>query len=265
MIAEQVRLAALDLVASVRMIRFWLHLGWSDVQRQYRRSFLGPIWISLNTLIFILAFSYFGVLIFKTDLKDFLPYFACGLIAFNFITSIISEGCDTFISAENYLKNGFIPKAGFCVRVVYRNLLYLAHNLVIVFAVMYFFDRFEAIAWLNFFFSLGLVSLVMIPVCFVLGVTCARFRDVPLFIRSVLQTLFFVTPVFWRKDIIPAASQYMLDFNPVYVMMDLLRSPLLGEPHPDGLLSVALNYCFVAIVIFICVLVGARKKISLWI
>ena len=38
-----------DLTAGFRRHELWLHLGWQDIKQRYRRSVLGPFWITIAT------------------------------------------------------------------------------------------------------------------------------------------------------------------------------------------------------------------------
>jgi lipopolysaccharide transport system permease protein len=75
---RQSKLLIDDVRGSFVSWRLWVSLGWNDIAKQYRRSFIGPIWIALNTAIFIVGFGYIGAQLFKTDLADYLPYFCAG-------------------------------------------------------------------------------------------------------------------------------------------------------------------------------------------
>src|ERR1041385_7017961 len=41
--------ARADLIEGFRRRELWLHLGWQDIKQRYRRSVLGPFWITIAT------------------------------------------------------------------------------------------------------------------------------------------------------------------------------------------------------------------------
>jgi ABC-type polysaccharide/polyol phosphate export permease len=68
----------------------------------------------------------------------------------------------------------------------------------------------------------------------VLGILCTRFRDVPQIVAAVLQLLFLLTPIIWTPESIRGKSvSVLLDFNPFYYLVEIVRGPLLGHP-PDA-------------------------------
>ena len=67
-------------------------------------------------------------------------------------------------------------------------------------------------------------------VALLLSVFCARYRDLSQIVANTLQVAFYVTPIMWMPSSLPTrAGTYLIKFNPVYHVMSLVRSPLLGE------------------------------------
>jgi ABC-type polysaccharide/polyol phosphate export permease len=83
-----------------------------------------------------------------------------------------------------------------------------------------------------------------------LALLCARFRDLELIIRNLLQLAFFVTPVFWDFRQVATDRAFIVDYNVLFYFLEIIRAPLLGEVPPLGyywvvLVVTALGY-FVA-------------------
>ena len=60
------------------------------------------------------------------------------------------------------------------------------------------------------------------------GTLCARFRDLPQIVASLMQIAFFVTPVMWKQDQLPREASWLVDINPLASLLRLVRDPLLG-------------------------------------
>jgi ABC-type polysaccharide/polyol phosphate export permease len=84
--------------------------------------------------------------------------------------------------------------------------------------------------WGVFWFVPGLllVTLNLLWIALLLAILCTRFRDVSLIVQSVVQMLFFVTPIFWSPSLMPSRT-ILVHGNPFYHMLELLRDPLIGE------------------------------------
>ena len=261
---SQTKLLIDDLFGSFVSWRLWASLGWNDIAKQYRRSFVGPIWIALNTAIFIVGFGLIGAQLFKTDLEDYLPYFCAGQVVFTLLSSLLAEGCSTFVSADTFIKQASCSKTLFVSRVVYRNLLMFLHNAFVVFCVLLWFDKLQAVHWGTFLLALPLTFLAGWFVVGIIGVAATRFRDVPMIVTSALQLLFFVTPVMWRPAQLTARAQLIVDYNPFAIFLNLMRNPLLGQEVSWGLWRSAMLIVAMLALAFVLTYYRTRKKIVYW-
>lgn len=258
------RLLALDLHSSLVQWRFWMALGWNDIAKQYRRSFLGPLWITLNTGVFVIAFGLIGAQLFKVDLATYLPYFAIGHILFGFFSLTMLEACQVFVQAEGYLKHAASPKLLHVFRGVVRNFLAMAHNLLIVIAVLAWSGGLGSARLAAFILALALCGVAAFFAIAILAVVCARFRDVPMIVSSAMQVLFFLTPVMWRPDQLTERGQWLVHLNPFALFLELARAPLLGMPVHVELYLRALLLIALLIAVFVPVMAWARGRIVYW-
>lgn len=261
---SQWQLLCRDVQGSLRLWRLWTHLGWGDILKQYRRSFLGPIWISLNSAIFILLFSLIGAQLFSLPLENYLSYFCLGHVFFSFLTSTINEGCQTYIAADAFLKQTAYPKMVFVLRVVWRNLILLAHNAPIALLVLWWTGTWTAVRPGWFLLGLAITALSACLLVALLGALAARFRDVPMMITSLMQLAFFVTPVMWQPGQLTQRAQAVVLWNPMAAYLDLLRMPLLGQVPGTAALAMALGVLLMLALLFAWSYVKVRRRIVFW-
>ncbi len=124
-----------------------------------------------------------------------------------------------------------VPASLFITRLIYRNILVFAHNAIILGIVLMAFPQ----AWdaSTLLLPLGLAAVVLNLwwLAVVISIASARFRDIPPIVASLLQILFFLTPVIWRKEDLPGKA-ILVDFNPFYHLIEIVRAPLLGSAFP---------------------------------
>jgi lipopolysaccharide transport system permease protein len=262
---NQFQLALSDFYQSLFRYRYWIFLGVNDVLKQYRRSFLGPIWISLNTGIFVVVFSLVGAQLFNQDVRSYAAYFCTGFVVFGFLTSIVNEGCQCFISAEGYLKQFQIQKMIFPLQVVVRNFVTFSHNLVVVLMVLIWSGSFYDIDYIRFFGVLAIVFLNGVLLAATLGALSARFRDIPLIVATVLQTLFFLTPVMWKPEQLTERAQFIMSLNPLAVFLDAIRSALLGQAWTYDVVVGLLFISVTIVLVWLAVFGVARRRIPYWV
>lgn len=262
--SKKIKNAWLDIKKSWNLRAIWLFLAWEDCSRQYRRTFLGPIWITLNTGIFIFSFAFIWSKLFGNELSDYLPYVATGHIFYTLISSIVIEGCSVFISNEAYLKQVPVPKFGFVIRLVLRNIILFSHNLLILFFVFLWYDK--QIDWVVIYSVLAFIIFIInaIFLACILGVLCTRYRDIPMVIGNIMQILFFVTPVLWKVDQLPHDSARLINLNPIAVFLQLLRDPILGKIPDNQLWLYLFIFSILNFLVFILVFSKFRSKIVYW-
>ena len=231
---SQARLALLDLVEGARARYLWGRLGWQDIRQRYRRSVLGPFWLTLSMGAFVGALgALYGVLL-DADIAEYMPFLALGFIVWTLISDIIRDGCNAFIASESIIKQVGLPLSVHVYRLLWRNLLTLVHNAVVFVVVAIVFGVWPGWNGLLALPGLVLLCLTGLWVALLFGIVSARFRDVPPIVSSVLRICFFVTPIIWTPDLIPNRPM-VLDVNPFYHFIEVVRAPLLGQA--PGLLS----------------------------
>lgn len=223
-----------DLSAGWRQRALWGHLGWQDIKQRYRRSVLGPLWISISMGVIALGLGILYSLLFQVELKEFLPHVAVGLLIWNFISGCILEGSEVFISNEGLIKFLPAPLSLHVYRLVWRQTLFFLHNLVIWAILMVVFPH--PLGW-SLLLALPAFALLAVNggwIAILSGILATRFRDIPPIIASIVQLLFYMTPIVWSVDILgdnPAVRERasLAELNPMYHFLEIVRAPLLGQ------------------------------------
>jgi ABC-type polysaccharide/polyol phosphate export permease len=256
--------ALADLKNGIESYQMWGILAWYDILQRYRRSILGPFWITLSMGIMIFALGFLYSRLFHQTLASYFPYISSGMIVWNLISTSLNESCMVFISAESIIKQIKLPLTFHICRLVWRNLIIFAHNFVI-FVIVYAIWG-NGIGWNTLLFPVGLLLLAynMLWVGLLLGVFCTRFRDVPQIVGSLLQVLFFVTPVMWNPNVL-SNKMWIIQLNPVYHFLMLLRDPLLNQPVPLLTWGVVLGVSVIGSVLTLMTLSKFRHRLSYWV
>jgi ABC-2 type transport system permease protein len=228
---RRARLAAglADLRAGVRRRELWLYLGWRDVQKHYRRSVLGPFWLTLSMGIMVAGLGVLYSQIFNMEIATYLPFLALGFILWGLIGTSITNACTVFTSAASSVRQIHMPLSIYVFQFAWSQLITFAHNFVIYIAVALIFSIKPSWTTLLVFPAIALFTLNAIFCAMILGPLCARFRDIPLIVASLIQVAFFMTPVLWSAEQIPQRAHFV-NLNPFYHFIEIAREPLLGEP-----------------------------------
>jgi ABC-type polysaccharide/polyol phosphate export permease len=244
-----------------------LMLGWQDIRQSYRRSVFGQLWITIGMAVTITAIGLVFGSIFGTPMGVFLPYLASGLITWGMIAGIINEGTLGFIVAESMIKQLPLPKIVYIVRVVWRNLIVSAHNIVILPVVILVVGA--QISWAVILWPLAVLLTItsLSGLALILAIVATRFRDLPPIINAILTVAFYITPVIWIKESLGNNElvSTIVSLNPLYHLLQVARLPLIGQyPSMDNWIWAAVS----GLVFWIIATVMFRKyekRIAYWV
>lgn len=228
---DQKVLAWLDLTEGLKKWRIWLMLGLQDIKLRYRRSVLGPFWITISMAITVYSMGFLYGRLFRADLQYYYPFLVAGMLTWTFIASAITELTDTFIVADGLIKQVKLPYTLYLHRIITRNLLIFFHNTLVMLPI---YLLFPAGAKINFYTLLLIPGLTLIYVNallygVVLSMIGLRYRDISQIIKSLVTVIFFITPIMWNPLILPQADRIFVWINPFYSFIELIRAPLIGQ------------------------------------
>ncbi len=226
-LGKLIRAAVQDFKTAAFQYRVWVHLGWVEVKQRYRRSVIGPWWISLSMLIFIVVMGVVFSRLFHQSLDEYVPFFTAGFLFWTFISSSILEAAEIFKSNSGYIKQINLPFSLYVFKHLVRQVICLFHNAVVYILVCIFFKVNPGATALLAIPGFLLVLINIYWVCFLIAMVCARFRDIVPIITSCVQIAFFVTPISWMPRLLDQ-NPAVLKYNPLVYLIDIVRSPLLG-------------------------------------
>ena len=242
-------------------------LGWQDVRQAYRRSVVGPFWITGGMAIQIATMGVVFSLIFKSDIQNYLPFLATSIIIWGFMSSVISEGCQSFIAGESIIKQLNTPIYVHVLRVVWKNIITFGHNLVIL--PLVFLIIWQGVSWQLLLVLPGLVVLIinLTWLATVLGALSSRFRDLPPIIASLLTVAFYVTPVMWYPTLIGnnQLAHLLLGLNPFYHLLQIVRLPILGQTPTLENWTLSILFALGGWLLTILLMKRVQKKIAYWV
>ncbi|HEY3468538.1 MAG TPA: ABC transporter permease [Amycolatopsis sp.] len=283
-----------DIKAGFRARELWGHLGWQDIKQRYRRSVIGPFWITISQAVIALGLGLLYSQLFKVPVEVFLPYISTGFIIWGFISGCLSEGMETFIANEGLIKQLPAPLSVYVLRTVWRQTLLLAHNMIVYVAVLIiFFNALShqysvsngvcqpggichpGLSWTILLAIPGFILLALNAgwVTLLFGIISTRFRDIPQVVNSLIQLLFYGTPIVWPVDQLLAGGQRsgiswilpIVKANPLYHFMQVIRAPLLGQDFSPENWIVVGAITVVGWALALVAMRNYRARVSYWV
>jgi ABC-type polysaccharide/polyol phosphate export permease len=236
-----------------------------DVRRRYRRTVIGPFWTTLSLGVFIFALGVVWTQLWKQEIRNYLPFLSSGMIVWVFFSAMISEGCGVYTAAQGLITQFRFPYSLLTLSLIWRNVITLAHNLVIFVVIALFLGVPVTPATFLAIPGLALICLNAFWICTVLGILCTRFRDIQQVVTSILQISMFVTPIFWAPEQITGRAAILVDWNILYHYIDLVRSPLLGRAPPLWSWFMVISATLCGWGLMIVLFARFRSRIPYWI
>ena len=256
-----------DMWSGLYFFKVWIHLSVNDIKQRYRRSVIGPLWITISNAIIISMLSLLYGALFGLPLEVYAPYLASGMLIWAFISITIIESTAVFFEYKNVIQQVNYPLSIYLYRLIARNILVLFHNFLILPIIYYIFNISLGLTDVIFIFmGFIILSVILFLVSLCSAILCTRYRDVQPLIINGLQAVFFISPIMW----LPAAlegrgiASWVLTLNPIYHILDIIRSPMLGGRPANASVIISCFLIIILLLITSTLLAKTKSKIVYW-
>ena len=228
-----------------------LNLVVRDLKVRYKSSVLGFLWSLLNPLLMMLVFAVvFTLLMPNQTIAHFPIFLLSGLLPWNFFSTAVMGSVGSIVSNAHLVKKVYFPREVLPISTVLSNAVNFMLALVVLFAML-FVAGLGLTRW-----SLWLPVIMAVQIVFTLGLAFILatvnvfYRDTAVIMEVVIQAWFFMTPVFYPIDILPASRvllgvelplrRLVYILNPMASIIANYRTVLYGSidgapPGPPGL------------------------------
>jgi ABC-type polysaccharide/polyol phosphate export permease len=261
---SRLHIALIDVVAGIQALNIWGRLGWRDTKRRYRRTLFGPFWSTVSLGLFVVSLGLLWANLWGQNPKTYLPYLTSGMLCWAMFSAICSEGCASFVAQELLIKQLRISYTLLACATVWRNVIVFFHNIIIYVIICLYAGVPFTWATLLVVPGFALLWLNMIWIATLLGAACTRYRDIQQLISNLLQISLFLTPIFWTPEQLKGRAAILVNYNPLYHLIDIVRGPLLG--NAPNLLEwiVVLGITLTGWAVTIVVMNKFRHRIAYW-
>jgi ABC-type polysaccharide/polyol phosphate export permease len=256
--------ALTDLRGALRLLPVIIFMAKGDLRARYRRSVLGPFWLTLGTAIGTLGLGLVWSELFRMDRNKFVPALTAGLILWQFLSGCIVEATSAYWRQSAIIRNVSVPLSVHPIQMLVKHLVNLAHNLPVFLVVALWFDVPVNRYTLLFIPCLLLVAANLMWVTMLFSMLGARFRDLEYLLAAAMPMLMFLSPVFYRPEYLSVSGPVMW-FNPFTHLIELTRYPLLGGAPPNSVVLTNLLFCAVGWAVTLMVFNAKHDRIAYWV
>lgn len=243
-----INLSNSDIYNGLKKKHIWFNIAKTEIKFKFKRTKLGPFWITIGTAIFIVVLSVVTGAFFADDLGVRVPYITTGLIIWSLIFSSINESSGVFSGRVGLIQNIPMEKSILIYVMMTKSVITFLFNFILyIFCLILFKIN---IGLNSIFFILGFFILTLSLFFFssIVSILTTRFRDLAPITSSILTVLFFLTPVWWNVEYFPDRALFA-KFNIFFHYLEITRKPLLGElPGLNSWIITSITLIFLAII-----------------
>lgn len=247
----------------MRLVRYLVS---ADMRRTHSDSVLGQIWWVLDPLIQAAIYWMIFGLIFKAKQPDFLLFLLAALLPWKWFQTSLNDAMGSIVHRQGLIKQIPFPKLVLPVSSTIAGLISFELSLVSL-AVVYalYLDRLTP--WVILIPLIGVVQFVFtLALAIVLSVANAFYRDVSNIMAHIFRLWFYLSPIVYGLDRVPAQLRPFLLLNPMTMLLTAYRDVIYGNPDlggrghaPDFL---ALGVLLLVSVVILVIALGIFKRVE---
>lgn len=243
--------------------RLWTDMALRLFNNRYRGAGFGAFWLTLTTAMTATGLGVLYGYLFGRPLAEHLPYVTCAIVTWSLITGLANGGCVTFAGNSHIFKEFPLPASLFAYRLALTQFITTAYKAIVLVAVILIFSvTLKPVALLSLV-GLALILWTGFWSSLFLGVINARYRDFGQLVGAFFTFAFFLTPIFWLPERLGEYA-YLVNFNPFYHLIEVVRGPILQHPQLWLHFAVAIGFAVVTPVIAILVYGRLSHRLPYW-
>ena len=205
----------------------------TDLKIRYKNSALGVLWSIVEPLLMLgVLFLVFSTM-FKTEIENFPIYLLLGLITYNFYKNATNIALASLSNRSSLITQIYFPRSipaiSSCITASIMLLVEL--SILGVFMAVLGFTPPITIIYLIPIYILGFVFVIGLSLG--LSVLNVKFKDIEFIWGIILHAGFFLTPIFYRFDMLPEEIRNILQLSPVVQIVEMVHHVTLYGTLPS--------------------------------
>lgn len=252
-----------DIGRALREWRIWLSVAWSDLRLRYRRTWLNLGWVALSFALFALVkITIFGPLSGR-PLEEYAAWLVGGFLVFRFVSNSIAGGSNVFTAGSRFILSEPLPLFLHPLKLMATNVMTFGFSTLAGIAICLAFGLFNPMFLAMWPIAVLVYAFNGVWASVIVGTLCTRHRDLMHFVGTVMQVLYFATPILWVPPETGFRATVAL-YNPFTHYIAILREPLMRGEIPWLSVWVVAGCTTVLAVAGFLVFWRARRRIIFW-
>ena len=232
-----------------------------DIRARFKKSIIGPGWITISSLIYISVVTFIFSNLFNMD-DEYIIYITSGVISWQYINSSISSSSGILRSSKGWINNTSLPSFFFIVKDSIKQIFFFFFSLILFPIIFILFSHEINFNFLFFLIGLLILFINLFLISFSISYLSTVYNWLSNIIPPIMQLSFYICPIIWMPSRFNISYVSYLDYYPLSILLSLVRNPLLNNS-----INIGLTLLFTSVNLIICILVYRKfnKKIRIYI
>jgi len=217
-----------------------------DFKIRYRNMSLGMLWSLINPLVMMTIYAYVFSNIFKSALPHFPVHLLSAIITFNFFAAALQSSTTSILDNAGLIKRNPVRREIVPIAAILSNVPHLLIQMCLLIGLVYVDGLGVNVQWLWLPLVWGLELICLIGLGLITSSLYVFVRDVRYIVESSILVLFWVVPIIYSFEMVPASMRNLYQYNPLAALVLATHDIVLKAKAPSVILLVKLT--FVAVV-----------------
>ncbi len=243
---------------------FWSYLAKSELRNKFRRSKLGILWTFVNPLVLTGIMSVVFSTVFNSPIMEYAPYILSGILFWEILSGAFVSGSFVFMSNDGFIRQYNHPITIYTLKSA------------MVYVISFLIALISLVCWIVVInphnIVLGILTLPFTLIIYfalawagatIAAFTNAKYRDYPQLMALMMQTIWYLSPVFFQQEMFEKNNFLFMWFkiNPITHLLFLIREPFLYGNVPS-IENYLISIGFVIIVAVFAIRINMKNKDS---
>ncbi len=200
------------------------HLVKRDFILRFKGSVLGFLWSLLLPLAQLLVLVFLFQKVVPIGIDNYPAFVFSTLLPWTWFSNCLSAAGSLFIGNRDLIRRpNFKPSILITVNTLSNLLIYLL-ALPILFTMLMVYERDITVSLLTLPLLIVIQSILIIGLGLIVATLNVFYRDIQQIVTVSLMLLFYVTPVFYRSDMVDPSYSFLYTLSPVAVLIQSYRA-----------------------------------------
>ena len=198
------------------------------------------------------------------DYRVTFPQIISGVLTWSVLGGAYGEAAMVFVSSASTMISQKLPLSFYVLLMMYRVFINFVAQLITLWVVLLVMRLGAPPTW-QVLLGLPILFSTSALISLIIAIPSTRYRDIGQFVSNVVSLLFFLTPVFWTPNQMSRRQQFMVTYNPLAHLLEIVREPLIGRRVDPVHWEWSLATLCAAAVIAVFMLAVYRKRVVFWV